>query len=129
MKAREFLLKEGVEMSIVDRGCDAIRKQGGYSLEGTLEAIEPLEAQIIWEADKLTKLGLTTVIHLIINGVRYEPNNSMQGILKRVQNPMPIWQKIAASMRTELGKRFAEYRIKNSEDFIDRLEKELYFLE
>lgn len=129
MKAREFLLKEGIEEPIVDRVCDAIRKHGGYSLEETLEAIEPLEAQIIWEADKLTKLGLTTVIHLIINGVRYEPNNSVQGILKRVQKPMPIWRKIAASMRTEPGKRIAEYRIKNIEDFIDRLEKELYLLE
>lgn len=129
VKAREFLLKEGVKEPIVDRVCDAIRKHGGYSLEETLEAIEPLEAQIVWEADKLTKLGLTTIIHLIINGVRYQPNNSMQGILKRVQEPMPIWRKIVASMRTEPGKRIAEYRIKNIEEFINSLEKELYFLE
>lgn len=125
-KAREFLVGEGIDAPTVKRVCDAIRKHVGYTLENPLE---PLEAQIVWEADKLTKVGLTSVIRQIINGVRYEPNPSMKEILQRVQKVMPWMQKIAASMMTEPGKRMATMRLRNSEDFINRLEKELYFLE
>jgi hypothetical protein len=51
----------------------------------------------------------------------------MEGILRRVQEALPISRKIAGSMRTEPGKRIAKQRLQNIEDFIDILEKELYF--
>ncbi|MHA2180602.1 MAG: HD domain-containing protein [Promethearchaeota archaeon] len=121
-KAHEFLLKEGIDKKTVERVCDAIRKHGGYNLK---KPIEPLEAQIVWEADKLTKMGIIKVIQQIILWIRYEPNMSMGGILEEVRKSCEIAREIAACMQTEPGKRIAKNRVKNVEDLIVRLESEL----
>jgi uncharacterized protein len=125
-KAREFLIDEGVDEATVNRVCDAIRKHGGYTRD---EALEPLEAQIVWEADKLTKIGLTAIIRHTLNGLRYEPNPSMKEILERVQKWTSIMKKIAASMMTHPAKRMAAERLRNREEFLKRFEKELFFFE
>jgi uncharacterized protein len=104
--------------------CDAIRKHGGYTRK---EPLEPLEAQIVWEADKLTKIGLTSIIRHIINGVRYEPNPTMKEILKRVKKWMSSLGEIAACMVTEPAQRMATQRLRNYEEFVESLEKELFF--
>jgi len=125
-KAHEFLIGEGIDEATVDRVCDAIRKHGGYTRD---EALEPLEAQIVWEADKLTKIGLTAIIRHILNGVRYEPNPSMKEILERIQKWTSLMEKIAASMMTAPAKRMAIERLRNREEFIIRLQKELFLFE
>ena len=125
-KAHEFLIWEGIDEATVDRVCDAIRKHGGYTRD---EALEPLEAQIVWEADKLTKIGLTAIIRHILNGVRYEPNPSMKEILERIQKWTSLMEKIAASMMTAPAKRMAIERLRNREEFIIRLQKELFLFE
>ena len=120
--ARDFLINEGVAEDAIVRVCDAIQKHVGLTLD---EPVEPLEAQIIWDADKLTKLGLTWIIHQIINGLRYEPNQDFDEILELLKKGLPLSRKIAASMNTEPGKVIANYRIRNIELFIDMLEDEL----
>jgi uncharacterized protein len=44
----------------IDAVADAISKHVGLA---TVEPVEPLEAAILWDADKLTKLGVTIMIH------------------------------------------------------------------
>lgn len=133
--AREFLLGEGVDSVTVDRVCDAIRKHVGYTLKAPLE---PLEAQIVWEADKLTKVGLVNMIRHIINSTRFEPNTITGDLLKLVAHPsptrggksrwepIPLLREIAACMHTEPAKRLAQKWIQNVEFFIKRLESELF---
>ena len=58
-RARTLLLKEGVDNLIIDRVCGAIEKHVGLILEAQLT---PLEAQVLWEADKIVKLGAITHI-------------------------------------------------------------------
>ncbi|MFX1475176.1 MAG: HD domain-containing protein [Promethearchaeota archaeon] len=121
-RAREFLLGEGVDSATVERVCDAIRKHPGYTLKAPLE---PLEAQIVWEADKLTKVGLVQTVRSIILSTRYEPNPTMEGILEQVRKALPQLREIVASMHTEPAKRLAKAWIQNIEFFINKLEGEL----
>ena len=121
-KARVFLLSEGVDPVTVERVCDVIRKHVGLTLKAPLE---PIEAQVVWEADKLSKLGLTGVVHDIIAGIRYDPYKGIDGILARMQNALPLCREIAASMNTEQAKRLAKDRIRSFEHFIKSLENEL----
>ncbi|MFQ5978135.1 MAG: HD domain-containing protein [Candidatus Heimdallarchaeota archaeon] len=120
--AREYLLKEGVDSDVVEKVCDAIEKHLGYTRD---EPVSPLEAQIVWESDKLAKLGITSMIFHLINGLRYEPNANMDGILERMRKSLPGLRKIAASMNTEPGRRIANARMRNYESFISLLESEL----
>ena len=120
--AREFLLAERVDTVMVDRVCEVIQKHVGYTQKAPLE---PLEAQIVWEADKLTKIGLVNIVRFIINNIRFEPNTSTESILHRVPEILSLSREIAACMHTEPAKRLARAWIQNIEFFIDRLESEL----
>lgn len=59
--AREVLADTDFPPSKVDAVAEAIEKHVGLT---TAEPVEPLEAAILWDADKLTKLGATIVIHM-----------------------------------------------------------------
>jgi uncharacterized protein len=120
--ARTYLQKEGVEPDVVERVCDAIEKHIGYTRD---EPLTPLEAQVVWESDKLAKLGITCMIFHLINGLRYEPNPNLDDILERMRRSLPGLRKIAASMFTEPGRRVAEARMRNYESFLNLLEQEL----
>lgn len=120
--ARKYLLEEGVESEVVERVCDAIEKHMGYARD---EPLTPLEAQVVWEADKLAKLGITSMIFHLINGLRYEPNPNLDDILERMRKSLPGMRKIEASMFTEPGRRIAKARMRSYESFIKLLEREL----
>ena len=120
--ARDYLLKEGVDPDVVERVCDAIEKHIGYKLA---ESISPLEVQIVWESDKLSKLGITGMMFNLINGLRYEPNPNMNDVLERIQESLPLLREIAASMYTEPGRGIAADRMRSYEAFINLLEREL----
>jgi uncharacterized protein len=121
--ARPYLLEAGVAPDVVERVCDAIEKHVGYTRD---EPLTPLEAQVVWEADKLAKLGITSLVFNLINGLRYEPNPNMDDILERARKTYEVYAKdIAASMFTEPGRRIAKARMRNYEAFIQLLESEL----
>ncbi len=120
--ARTYLLKEGVNPEVVERVCDAIEKHVGYTRDAPLT---PLEAQVVWESDKLAKLGITSMLFHLINGLRYEPNPNLDDILERMRKGLPGLRKIEASMFTEPGRRIAKARMRSYESFIALLENEL----
>jgi uncharacterized protein len=57
--ARRVLAKTDFPPDKIDAVADAIAKHSGLS---TSEPVEPLEAAILWDADKLSKLGATAVL-------------------------------------------------------------------
>ncbi|MHA2213509.1 MAG: hypothetical protein ACW992_10150, partial [Candidatus Thorarchaeota archaeon] len=116
------LLQEGVDYTTVERVCDAIRDHGGYTRE---KPLKNLESQIVWEADKLTKIGVTGAIRDIINGVRYDPNSSMSDWLERVKGILELRGSIARSIFTQPGRRLAEIRIRNANEIVRMFEEEL----
>jgi uncharacterized protein len=58
--ARRILAESNFPPDKIDRVADAIAKHVGLSHD---EPIEPLEAAVLWDADKLSKLGATIVLH------------------------------------------------------------------
>lgn len=124
VRAHKFLTEEGVDKRTIERVCDAIRKHmtDTFNLK---EPLEPLEAQIIWEADRLTKIGVTCAVRDIINGVRYRPNNSVQGNLQTLIEYLPRQRNIVSSIFTKPGRRIANQKIQHLEQFITNLDREL----
>ncbi len=58
--ARQFLAGTDFPPNKIDAVSEAIVKHVGLSTE---EPVEPLEAAVLWDADKLSKLGATAVLH------------------------------------------------------------------
>ena len=59
--ARQILAQTDFPPEKIAAVADAIVKHVGLT---TTEPVEPLEAAIVWDADKLSKLGATIVLHL-----------------------------------------------------------------
>lgn len=76
--ARDILAQSDFPVEKVEAVTDAIAKHVGLE---TSAPIEPLEAAILWDADKLSKLGATIVLH----GIGYELSkgeNTTEALIK-----------------------------------------------
>lgn len=60
--ARQILTRTDFPPGKVDAVADAIAKHVGLFTD---ELLEPIEAAVVWDADKLSKLGATAVLHFI----------------------------------------------------------------
>jgi uncharacterized protein len=60
--ARMVLAQTGFPPHKIEAVADAIAKHVGHHRS---EPVEPLEAAILWDADKLTWLGATSVLHIV----------------------------------------------------------------
>jgi nicotinamide-nucleotide amidase len=121
--ARAWLQQRDYNPSLVDRVCDAIEKHVGLTLK---KPLQPIEAQVLWEADKLLKLGLIGLLHYILNGIRIEPGNSLSDFHHKLVEFLPLASKIAGSMSTPKGKELASERLSTLYDLSGILESELH---
>ncbi|MHA2064240.1 MAG: HD domain-containing protein [Candidatus Thorarchaeota archaeon] len=120
--AADILKTKGFDESIIVNVVDVIRKHVGLTLD---EPLVPLEAQILWEADKIAKLGLVGFVHHIINGIRLEPGMLIEDIDKAVQEFMPFAEKIVSSMYTQTARVMAEGRLEHLKITSKFLDKEI----
>ena len=60
--ARRILAETDFPAAKIEPVADAIAKHVGLSRD---EPVEPLEAAVLWDADKLSKLGATIVLHSV----------------------------------------------------------------
>ena len=60
--ARQILSQTDYPLDKIDDVADAIAKHVGLFTD---ESLEPIEAAVVWDADKLSKLGATAVLHFI----------------------------------------------------------------
>ncbi|MHA1936217.1 MAG: HD domain-containing protein [Candidatus Thorarchaeota archaeon] len=119
--ALEVLRKEGVEEKVIEAVCDIIRKHVGLTLD---EPLSPIEAQILWEADKLVKLGIIGFIHSLVYYMKFRPGISSNDLAKEFRDYIPLAERIAASMETDSGKSLARQRLRNLKRIIESLELE-----
>jgi uncharacterized protein len=80
LAARRILARTNFPTHKVEAVADAIAKHVGLSHD---EPIEPLEAAVLWDADKLSKLGATIVLH----GAGYllaEGTNTTEELIERL---------------------------------------------
>ncbi|MBL7200920.1 MAG: HD domain-containing protein [Anaerolineae bacterium] len=77
--ARRILAETDYPPDKVDAVAEAIAKHAGTT---TPEPVEPLEAAVVWDADKLSKLGATVAIHGI--GYRLQDGEgTTEGLIER----------------------------------------------
>lgn len=119
--ARTFLPQTDFPPDKIESVARAIEEHKGLWRETPLEN---LEAQVLWDADKLAKLGLTAAFHWTGMALMDNTPVTIQGLIaKRHQTE---WQtKTVASMHTAPARRAAAHRLQAFNQLWDRLEAEL----
>ena len=120
--AREILLEKSVSPEIIERVCDVIRKHVGLTLE---KSIQPLEAQVLWDADKIAKLGAVGLIHYLVNGIKINPGFMLDEVSVQVNDFVKLGERIVDSMNTKPGRAMAKARLETLRYIAGALEDEL----
>ncbi len=119
--ARAFLTGTDYPREKIDEVAQAIADHTGLWRETPLTN---LSSQILWDADKLSKLGLTAVIHwssMILNSVQPITTSGLIAL----QRNLAWQQKTVESFHTKPALRAAEQRLKEFDRFWNILEVEL----
>lgn len=120
--AREFLPATDFPAKKIEQVADAIEVHTGLWLNKPLKT---LEAQVLWDADKLAKIGMTAVFHW--TGNLFAKNNktiTTDYLIEFGRNAE--WQKkTVASMHTEPARKAAKKRLKMYNKLWNALEAEL----
>lgn len=119
--AREFLAKSDFPPDKIDRVARAIEEHQGLWRN---EPLQLLESQVLWDADKLAKLGLTAAFHW--TGMAYAKGKVMDSRDLIARGRDAEWQeKTVHSMHLEPARRAAAERLQSFNELWDRLEAEL----
>ncbi|MCF2137002.1 MAG: HD domain-containing protein [Candidatus Thorarchaeota archaeon] len=122
--ATQILTDEGIDSKMIERVTYAIRSHVGLVRDTPLDTVE---AQVLWEADKLVKLGVIGFIHYVINGLQLKPGMGLVDLHSKLEEFLPLAEKIAGSMITPPAKRMAKERLQVLKDVVLSLKRELYF--
>lgn len=119
--ARAFLPTTDFPPEKIEAVAAAIEAHQGLYLDQPLEG---LETQVLWDADKLAKIGLTAAFHWTGGALAGDQGRTMADIIARGRNAE--WQaKTVASMHTAPARRAAQERLKAYRRLWDELEREL----
>jgi uncharacterized protein len=117
--ARRLLAGTDFPPHKVEAVADAIAKHAGLSHD---EPLEPLEAAVLWDADKLTKLGATIVLH----GVGYFLAEGTSGTGKLIER---LWEEdwgveIVANLNTAPARAAGKTRLETYRAFCEQAIRE-----
>lgn len=87
--------------------------------------LKDLEAQVLWDADKLAKIGLTSAFHFTPLSVVKGNGRTIEALITSARANNSWLPKTVASMHTEPAKRAAKKRLKRFNRLWDNLEAEL----
>jgi putative nucleotidyltransferase with HDIG domain len=118
--ARAVLADSDFDADKIEAVAEAIVKHVGLVSE---RLVEPLEAAVLWDADKLTKLGNIGALHATVLGVQTGRVNSTPDVSEWVYPP-DLWARIAASMNTAPARQAAQARLLAFGAFARRLNQE-----
>ncbi|MCA9968797.1 MAG: HD domain-containing protein [Anaerolineales bacterium] len=119
--ARQFLPKTTFPADKIERVALAIEQHMGLWRD---EPLTNLEAQVLWDADKLAKIGLTAVFHWTGGSLAGDKLRTVDEIIARGR--AADWQaQTVASMHTEPARRAAAARLHAYTWLWDELEREL----
>jgi uncharacterized protein len=121
-RAREILLAKSINPEVIDRVCDTIRKHVGLTLD---EPVQPLEAQVLWDADKIVKLGAIGLIHFMVNGIKINPGFLLDEVSSAINEFLKLAERIVESMNTLPGKKLAKKRFATLKFIAKELETEI----
>ena len=125
-EARRVLQSTDFPRSKVDAVCEAIQLHEGLYKD---YRIEQPEAAILWDADKLSKLGATHLVHNLCIRPAFDP--IFQGkptdtdlVLRSEGEWLEMSERIVASMNTEPGRQEAGRRLSFLRQFVQELKGE-----
>jgi len=119
----EYILPEqGIDPETIVQVSDVIRKHVGLTIK---EPLEPIEAQVLWEADKIIKLGIVGLLQYVLNSVRISPGQGLKDIANKLREFLPLAADIAGCVVTDRGKVIAEERLQRLQILSEMLDSEL----
>lgn len=87
--------------------------------------LKDLEAQVLWDADKLAKIGLTAAFHFTPLTLMKGNGTTTQSLINDARKNSKWMSRTVASMHIEPAKRAAQKRLKRFNKLWKRLEAEL----
>lgn len=119
--AREFLPRTDFPPDKVEAVAQAIEEHMGLWRDDPLVC---LESQVLWDADKLTKIGLLAAFHWFGDGISADKARTTRDFIERAR--AVDWQhKTVASMHTEPARHAAEARFQAFNQVWNLLEREM----
>lgn len=119
--ARKFLPQTDFPPEKIERVAQAIESHMGLWRD---KPLTDLEAMVLWDADKLAKIGLTAAFHWTGGSLAGDKLQSLSDLIARGREAS--WQvKTVASMHTEPARRAAQARLQAYNQLWDELEREL----
>lgn len=119
--AREFLPQTDFPSKKIEAVAKAIEQHMGLWRE---KPLKNLESQVLWDADKLSKIGLTAAFHWTGSALAGTKSRELEQIILQARSA--DWQqKTVASMHTKPARRAAQKRLKSFNKLWDKLEAEL----
>ncbi len=108
-EAEEFLKILDVEHCFIQEVTLGIEKHVGLT-RPEKEPIEPLTAAVLWDADKLSKIGITGWLHHIAYTIAYtQETHSYDDII--LDNGLDTMEMIAKHLNTRVAEKLAENRL------------------
>jgi len=119
--ARDFLAEHDFPPEKIESVAQVIEQHMGLWRD---EPLESLESQVLWDADKLTKLGLTAAFHWL--GLRMAKGRaSTTRSLLEMREDAEWQEKTVDSMHSEPARRAAAARLAAFDQLWEELEAEL----
>lgn len=119
--ARDFLPQTDFPPEKIEAVAEAIADHQGLWRD---EPLAPLESQVLWDADKLSKMGLTAVFHWTGRALAGDSSRTTDELIANGRDAE--WQaKTVASMHTEPARRAARRRLATYQQLWQELETEL----
>ncbi len=119
--ARAFLPETDFPKKKIEPVAKAIEQHMGLWLD---KPLKNLEAQVLWDADKLTKIGALSVFHVVGNWFTKDKPITTEEILKNGRS-VDWLKKTVNSMHTKPAQKAAQKRLKSFHKIWDYLEEEL----
>lgn len=120
--ARQLLPQTDFPPEKIERVARAIEEHQGLWRR---QPLTNLESMVLWDADKLTKIGLTSVFHVTGMFMMSGRKSNIKSLIKRGRAANWI-EKTVASMHTEPARQAAAARVAAAQQMWDELERELH---
>ena len=105
----------------IDLVADAINKHVGLYKD---HIVQPLEAAVLWDADKLSKLGNTSILHYFVYWMS-KGDETIDQLIEQAKTALAWQEKTASSFNTKPAQQAGQKRLASQRAFWDRLLKEL----
>jgi len=120
-EARRILERTDFPKEKIDAVCQAIAEHVGLYRD---HPVELLETAILWDADKLAKLGAISLVHFFCLSPCLGPA-AIDALLAEGHQWLRLQAKMVESMNTPLGKEMGRERYEVVRGFYEQLEREL----